>query len=139
MTPQNQNNPRPPGVVILTGYTLFLVQWNIIRMGNAIFFWDSLKNYGSFPVYISISGGIWCAAGLLISGGLWKGIPVVWNISYFASAGYFLWYWIDRLFIENPNQNWLFVVFLSSIIFFIYIFILSSRKTRTYFQIGINK
>ena len=139
MTPQNQKNPRPPGVVILTGYTLFLVLWNIIRMGNAIFFWDSLKNYGSFPAYISISGGIWCTAGLLILGGLWKGIPVVWNISYFASAGYFLWYWIDRLFIENPNQNWLFVVFLSSIIFIIYIFILSSRKTRTYFQIGINK
>jgi hypothetical protein len=125
--------PRPISISILVLIILWLAIWNGLRLGEAIFYWNIYKAYNTYPLYISISGGIWFIIGLFLAWSLWQGrrwgrVAVI-----CASAGYVAWYWFDRLVLQEPHANWPFVLVANIIILFLISSILFSRRTRRYY------
>ena len=51
-------------VIILALLVLAVAIWNGLRLGETIFFWKTLEQYGAHPLYIAISGGVWLITGL---------------------------------------------------------------------------
>lgn len=105
-----------PNIVSLFSFSfLGLGLWNGIRFIQAIIFWSTFKNYLSlfFLSYISISGIIWFSIWGIIARGFWIGKPWAWYGALISAAGYILWYWLDRAFIQQPRSNWLFALGIS--------------------------
>jgi hypothetical protein len=112
----------------------FYTGWNGIRLGETIFFWKTLGQYGAHPLYIAINGAVWLIAGLLLLWGLWLGKAWGWAAVLGGTVGYTTWYWYDRLVVQKPHANWPFVL-IGNIIFLLLIFtILFSSKTRRFFK-----
>ena len=125
---------RPFRVICLVLIVAFYTAWNGLRLGETIFFWKTLGQYGAHPLYIAISGTVWLIAGLLIVWGLWLGKAWGWAAALGGTVGYTTWYWYDRLVVQKPHANWPFVL-IGNIIFLLLIFtILFSRKTRRFFK-----
>jgi len=129
-----QKRNRPVGVNILAVLTLCTALWNSLRLGEAIFFWKTLAEYGAHPLYIAMSGGVWFIAGLLLAWGLWRGKAWAWLAAIGGAAGYGCWYWFDRLVLQKPHANWPFVLGASVIFLLFILIILFSHNTRRFFQ-----
>jgi len=125
---------RPGRVVLLALAVSVFASWNGLRLGEAIFFWKTLAEYGAHPLYIAMSGGVWFIAGLLLAWGLWRGKAWAWLAAIGGAAGYGRWYWFDRLVLQKPHANWPFVLGASVIFLLFILIILFSRNTRRFFQ-----
>jgi hypothetical protein len=124
---------RPIRISFLTILFVCLAAWNCLRLGEAIFFWKTISAYHASPLYISISGGIWLIIGLLIAWGLWKGkgwgrVAALW-----CMAGYTIWYWFDRLALQETHSNWPFVLVINMISLLFVFSILFSHRARLFF------
>jgi hypothetical protein len=113
---------RPFGITILALFVLCFTAWNGLRLGVAISFWGTLRQYDAHPgpLYIAVSGGFWLLVGLPLLWGLWRG--KAWTrIAVFSAAGlYTSWYWFDRLALQPvPHTNWPFALFVN-ILFLIF-------------------
>jgi hypothetical protein len=124
----------PIRVYLLAIIFLWLAVWNGLRLGEAIFFWSTLDKYRGHPLYIAISAAVWIIAGLLIACGLWLGKAWGWASALVGMVGYTAWYWFDRLVIQEPPANWLFVLIVNIVILLILFTILFSSKTRRFFK-----
>ena len=113
---------------------LAVAVWNILRLGETVFFWKTLENYGAHPLYIAISGAVWLIAGLLLVWGLWQGKAWGWAAMLGGTAGYTAWYWIDRLVLQKPHANWPFALVANFVFLLIIFAILFSRQTRSFFK-----
>ncbi len=133
MKVQNQKASRPITVILIAGYFFILAIWNILRLGETILFWTTLGNYGAHPLYLSISSGLWAGVGIALIIYLWKRKFWAWIASLVGANCYFVWFWIDRLFIQSQNQNWLFVLTTSTISLIFIIFLLTQKRTSGYF------
>ena len=111
-----------------------LAIWNGLRLIQAFFFWNALKGYDASPLYISISGGAWFIIGMVLTWSLWQGKAWGRMAAIGAAAGYTSWYWFDRLVMQEPHANKMFV--LTANVFFLLIIplILFSNRTRRYFK-----
>lgn len=125
---------RPVGVTILAILAFLLAAWNGLRLGEAIFFWKTLAEYGAHPLYIAISGGVWFVAGLLLAWGLWRGKPWAWVAALGGAAGYASWYWFDRLILQQPHANWPFSLIFTVVSVSLILVILFSHNTKRFFQ-----
>jgi hypothetical protein len=125
---------RPFGVTFLAIIVVFAAVGNGLRLGEAIFFWKTLEEYGAHPLYIAISGGMWLIAGLFLVWGLWQGKAWGWVAALSGTVGYTAWYWLDRLFLQKPHANWPFALITNVIFLLLILIILFSRKTRRFFQ-----
>jgi hypothetical protein len=125
---------RPISISILAIIILWLAVWNGLRLGEAIFFWNTIEAYGTYPLYMSISGGIWLVIGLFLTWSLWQGRGWGRVAAILVSAGYTAWYWFDRLVLQEPHANWPFVLIANIIFLLLIFFILFSRGIRRYFQ-----
>jgi hypothetical protein len=67
--PNSETNFRPIRVTLLALLMLVIALWNGLRLGQAIFFWKTLQEYGASPWYIVISGGFWLLGGLALAWG----------------------------------------------------------------------
>ena len=130
----DQNRNRPTRLIILTMLVFCFTLWNGLRLGEAVFFWKTLLEYGSHPIYISTSGGVWLVSGLLLTWGLWQGKPWAWSVAILATLGYAAWYWIDRLIIQKPHANWPFALVATIVLLSLFLYILISHKIRRFFQ-----
>lgn len=133
MKVQKRKVSHPITVILIAGYFSLLAIWNILRMGEAIFFWATLGKYGAHPMYISISGGLWAGGCIALVVGLWKSRFWAWVASLIGVIGHYVWFWADRLFIQGRNQNWPFVLTTSTISLIIIIFLLTHKRTHGYF------
>jgi hypothetical protein len=125
---------RPFHVIFLAIIVVIYAVDNGLRLGETIFFWNTLEEYGAHPLYIVISGGVWLIAGLFLVWGLWQGKTWGWAAALVGTFGYTAWYWFDRLVLQKPHANWPFVL-IANIVFLLLIFmILFSQKTRLFFQ-----
>jgi hypothetical protein len=113
---------------------MFSVVWNGLRLGETIFFWNTLEEYRAHPLYIAISGAVWLITGLLLVWGLWHGKAWGWSATLGGSVGYIAWYWFDRLGLQKPHANWAFVLLANFVFLLVIILIMLSRKTRRFFQ-----
>jgi hypothetical protein len=125
---------RPLRVTLLAVYVFLVACWNGLRLGSAIFYWKTLAEYGSHPLYIAISGGVWFIAGLLLAWGLWRGKAWAWIAATGSAAGYGCWYWLDRLVLQKPHANWPFALIFTIVSLLFILLILFSRNTRRFFQ-----
>jgi hypothetical protein len=125
---------RPVRIIFLVLMVLAAAGCNGLRLGEAIFFWKTLAEYGTSPLYISLTGGFWLFYGLFAGWCLWQGKPWGRLVAIIGTAGYLSWYWIDRLLLQGQHSNWLFALFVHAIFLFAIISILFSQKTRLFFQ-----
>ena len=125
---------RPFCIIFLALVVLAVAIWNGLRLGETIFFWKTLEKYGVHPLYIAISGTLWLLFGLVVFMGVWLGKTWGWAAALVGTVGYFTWYWFDRLFMQKPHANWLFVLIASLVLLLIIIMILISHETRRFFK-----
>jgi len=126
---------RPRRVSLLAFSALALAVWNGIRLGEAIFLWQTLREYEVRPgsLYLVISGGVWLFTGLILSAGLWLGRTWALYAAIGSVAGYTVWVWFDRLVLEQSHANWPFTLTFSLACLCIILILLFSRRTTTYF------
>jgi hypothetical protein len=125
---------RPRRVMLLALAVSVFTSWNGLRLGSAIFYWKTLEEYGSNPLYIAISGGVWFIAGLLLAWGLWRGKAWAWLAAIGGATGYGCWVWFDRLVLQKPHANWPFALIFTIVSLLFILLILFSRNTRRFFQ-----
>jgi hypothetical protein len=83
-----KRNGRPLGVSILAVLVFGFAAWNGLRMCEAIFYWNTLQEYGVHPLYISMSGASWFIIGLLLVWSLWQRLSWGWMATIGGSAAY---------------------------------------------------
>ena len=125
---------RPLRILVLAIFVVLFSIWNGLRLGETIFFWQTLGTYGAHPLYIAISGGVWMITGLLLVRGLWLGKAWGWAAALVGTVGYTTWYWFDRLVLQKPHANWPFIMIIDFVFLLIIQLILLSSKTRRFFQ-----
>ena len=125
---------RPVRVTILALTVLVVAAINGLRLGEALFFWKTLVEYGAHPLYIAISGGFWFVAGLFLTWGVWRGKPWAWITAFGGAAGYTSWYWFDRLILQQPHANWPFALIFTLVSVSLILVILFSHNTKRFFQ-----
>jgi hypothetical protein len=133
MKVQKQKASHPITVILIAGYFCLLAMWNILRMGETIFFWTTLGKYGAHPAYTLLTGGLWAGGCIALVVGLWKSRYWAWVASLVGVICHFVWFWFDRLFMQSHNQNWPFVLTTSTILLIIIIFLLTHKRTHGYF------
>lgn len=99
---------------ILSAIVFLFSLWNILRTARALLDWQILVEYGAPAAYILGSGLVWSLAGL----GLLAALLSEWRYTRRAgialSVLYWVWYWADRLFIQqSPAPNLLFSAIIS--------------------------
>jgi hypothetical protein len=124
---------RPFRVNILALLVFGVSAWNGLRMGEAIFFWKTIEQYGASPLYISMSGGAWLIIGLSIFWGLWMGKIWGWMATILGTACYTSWYWFNRMVLQESHANWPFVLITHIILLLVISCILFSHRTRRFF------
>lgn len=72
------------------------------------------------------SGAIWTVTGIILLWSIWQKKAWAAKLLLGTSAGYTVWYWIERLIWHNPHPNWLFAVIVNLAII---IFILFTTKS----------
>lgn len=106
-----KSNP-PFRVTLLLLAVLSLTAWNVVRVWTAITWRAVLTEFAPQPgpVYIAISGAVWVVVGLSTLWALWRAKAWAPRLLVGASAAYTLWYWTDRLVLQNGRDNWPFTL-----------------------------
>ena len=125
---------RPIRVTLLALMVIGFAAWNGLRLGETIFFWKTLAEYGAYPLYITVSGGVWLLTGLFLVWGLWQGKAWCWAAVFSGTVGYASWYWFDRLVLQKLHTNWPFALVTTAVFLFFILFILYSHSTRRFLQ-----
>src|SRR5512134_2908521 len=109
---------RPFGVTLLLWMVLTLSAWGGVRLFAALRWWDVLIEFDATlsPVYLSITGAGWVAAGGVILSGMllsktWVRPAIITSI--------LLWlieYWVERIVYQSPRANMTFALISSVII-----------------------
>ena len=89
------------------------------------------------PVYLAGDGLFWGISGIFLSWSLWTGKSWSRAASYILSVGYCLVFWIDRIWIAEPeliSQRWPVNLTLTIIGLGFIIFILAGKPSREYFR-----
>lgn len=124
--------PRPIRVTLLAILFLLFALFEALRLGYSIYFWKTLIELGEAPWYLALTGFFWFAAGCLLVWGLWSGKRWAWLGSIIGALAFDLWYWLDRLFLQQPHNNGSFAIAASSVILVLVLLILLTRHTREF-------
>jgi len=126
---------RPFSVTLLLWLVLSLSAWGAVRLLAALRWWNVLLEFEArlSPLYLSITGVGWIAAGMVLLWGLFRGklwtyraIPVL----------VFLWivqYWTERIFFESSRANLLFALIAMILLFIVTLLSAFNRKTKEFF------
>lgn len=119
---QNNKQTSPPSSAIQhRPFLLRLVSWTFIfiilmawlRFFGAIAnssFITSLGMKPELPIYLMLCGFIWGLIGLPAVWGLWRRRPWAPKAVWATAIFYALSYWLERIFLWENNQNWLFML-----------------------------
>jgi len=131
------NKENKPFIVSLFSVIfLGLGLWNGFRFVHAIIFWSIISNYQSMflPLYICISGLFWCIVWIVTARGFWLGKFWTWYGALISATGYGLWYWLDRIFLQRPHSNWVFVLGITLVFFLTYGLLLHYKVINFFFR-----
>jgi hypothetical protein len=113
---------------------LLLSAWGTVRWAAALSWWDVLVQYDArlSPLYLSITGAGWTAAGLVLLWSIWSG--KAWSrraipLSVFC---WLMQYWIERLFFQVPRANLAFMIAVSLTVLAVTLIATFNRKTRNF-------
>ena len=108
----------PFRATLLLWLVLITTAWNLIRVWTAVAWWNVLIEFSTHPApwVIAMSGMIEALLGIILIYGVWQGRVWAGKFLIGVTAGYSLWYWIERLFWQSPRPNWVFAVILNLIL-----------------------
>ena len=106
---------RPFSVTLLLWLVLSLTAWSGLRLYTSIQWWSVLLEFASppGPVYIAASGAIWLIASLVLLWGMWQAKAWIRYALLGTGTALAIWYWCDRLLLQEPGRNWPFVLLMS--------------------------
>ena len=137
MSATNHRPRRPFGVTLLALGVLILAGLNLNRFIEAIRLWGFLSRLLPVsPLYLAVTGFVWAMAGILIALGLWRGWHWAPRLTRLAVLAYLLYYWLDRLLIENQvgrQSNLPFAAGATLAVLVIVFWLLSLRKVKAFF------
>jgi len=125
---------RPFRISLLALFAFCFSIWNALRLVEAIYSWKTLLEYGAYPFYLALTGGIWLIAGLFLTWGLWRGRRWAWLAATLVTPAYAAWYWLDRLLLQQPHSNWPYALIVTAILLLLVLLVLLSSKTRRFFH-----
>ncbi|GAB4420586.1 MAG: hypothetical protein Kow002_09030 [Anaerolineales bacterium] len=127
---------RPFSVTILLYLVLSLIAWSALRLIAILRWWQTLQTYsgGIWPPYVAVSAVFWLTIGLTLLWGLIRKNAWVQNMLPITGAGYTVWYWCDRLFIQWPHANWLFALIANILLLLIGMISLKHSKTKNFLE-----
>jgi len=106
------SSEKPPRKRTLAMWILYIVfAWvafaGFMRMGYSIsnWYWLDFAHIHPGPWYLAASGGLWGVAGGVAWLWLWLSLPWSRQVGSGAALFFSAWYWIDRLFIGNPQSG----------------------------------
>lgn len=102
-------------VTLTLSAVLFLSAWNVLRAWTSIV-WNSVLTEFSArlaPTASAVIGAVWAGIGILLFWGIWQKKAWAGKMLIGAAAGYTVWYWSERLFLQNPRPNLLFAVIIN--------------------------
>ena len=126
---------RPFGVTLLLWMVLMVSAWGVVRFVAALRWWNVLNEFeaGLSPLYLSITGAGWGAAGgVLLSGILCK---KKWITQAFVTS-LFVWlieYWIERVFFQTSRANLPFALTGSILVIAIALLLVNLPGTKSFF------
>ena len=110
---------RPFSVTITAWLVLMLTAWNALRAWTALDWQAVLVEFsaGIPPVASAAIGIAWATIGLTLWLGIrgekaWAGRWLPW-----AAAGYTVWFWCERVFLQFERQNTWFAVIINIVLF----------------------
>lgn len=128
---------RPFGVTLLALGVLILAGINLDRFIEAIRLWEYLSQLLPVsPLYLAVTGLVWGLAGIPIALGLWRGWRWAPRLTRLGVLAYLLYYWVDRLSIENQSGQSVNLPFAAgaTLVILVYVFwLLSLRKVKNFF------
>jgi hypothetical protein len=127
----------PNRVQFLIMFILVPALWNGLRCAEALVFWKTLQAYGAHPgpLYVAVSGAFWFVGGMALTIGVWQRKAWAWYATLGAAAGYPVWVWADRLFLQQPHANWPFGLAATLVCMLSVIIIMLTPKTKKYFRL----
>lgn len=107
--------PRPGIVVFYSLFIMGLSLLNGLRLIQALRYGSILESYQASPgpVYIALSGGFWAVTWLITLLGIWRRKIWGWYLGWILIFLYLGWYWFDRLVLQQPHDNWPFMLVLT--------------------------
>jgi hypothetical protein len=139
------NITRPLSVTLLALVVLCITGLNLARLFLAIGRWEFLASLpGASPFYISLTGLIWGAAGIVLFWSLWRGLSWAVHLTRATMLTYAAYYWLDRIFLSEGIAgrtqgeiflplNWPFAITITSIVMVVTVWILSRPATKAFF------
>jgi hypothetical protein len=127
---------RPGAVTTLLWMVLILLVWNIIRMIATLADWTLLREFAPVPgpIYLIITASAWTVSWFAV----WRLIHHrhvrARRYTLFAALGYAIWWWLDRLLLQEARPNWPFALITTIVILALTVYCLYDPRTRAYFQ-----
>ncbi len=128
----------PAPVRVLVALVLLLVLWSGTRLGAALFYWRVLSEYAGRggPLYLALSAAVWLIGALTALRGIGRRSRRAWIGLVSLFGAYFVWYWLDRLLMQWPRLNWLFVLVFSLLLLWLALGVAFHPATRRFFREG---
>ncbi|MEO8357079.1 MAG: hypothetical protein ABI621_14290 [Chloroflexota bacterium] len=125
---------RPFGVTLLLWLVLSLSVWGLLRFSAALRWWDVLyeKDARLSPLYLSITGAGWLAAGVVLLLGIWMGKRWVHTAIPVSILVWLAEYWVERLFFQAPRANLPFMIVASAVLLMVTLLGTFNRKTKKF-------
>ncbi len=100
---------------LLLALVLSLTAWNILRLITSLAWRATLIEFAGAKIAAveTISAAVWSVAGAIVAWSILRRKSWAANLLVAAAFAYTIWYWCERLFLQNPRPNGLFVVILN--------------------------
>jgi hypothetical protein len=102
-------------VTLTLWVVLILSTWNALRAWTSISWSGVLAEFSVrvAPAVSAVIGMVWALIGILVYWGVWQKKAWAGKMLLGAAAGYTVWYWSERLFLQNPRPNLVFAVIIN--------------------------
>jgi hypothetical protein len=103
---------RPFSVTLSLWLVLILTLRNILRFWTSLEWEQVLTEFSATlsPVASAVIGGVWAMVGLILWWGMRQRKAWAGKMLLGAGTGYFVWFWCERFFFQNPRPNAWFAV-----------------------------
>ena len=144
-----QSKQRPWSVTLLMLGVLIITIVNLIRFVLSIRYWGFLSSrLGGSPIYLTLTGFIWSAAGLFLFWGLYNAKTWAPKLMQAVALTYVLYYWLDHIFLMEHSMsgasgatrmllpsNWRFSAAVTVVSLVYMVWTLSRPKVKAYFSL----
>lgn len=138
-TPAPDRTRRPAAITFLAVLAGLVSISHLVKFGQVLMDWKVLVdlNPSAPPAYLAGDGLVWFAASAVLAWGIWTGRRWARPGGQIISGLYFLMFWIDKLWIANPERllrRWPVYLLYSLVGLGLALWILNRPISREYFK-----